>query len=347
MTKNRKKEIIGKLFFTLLGCFLGIILINYLPEGRICQEGETLIRDLSTDDLKYFSQDPKDDRNIAWEQELPNFVYRDIQNAESSKCNKIIYNFAGNRLTFNYESEQWNLEIESIENKNDDQDFPRKYTNFSIYHEKENLVIYANDSTNSFIRFLVGESTYKEDVLTIDTNLPFGKEGFDSILRVVDMTMLKEGEEFNFYLKGEKIASQKFENTKGYNIKDAFILTDEGELYLLYYNSNKEEPSVKLVKVSSGVSLMKDEILMSKAVRGTNIPIFIKDGEECVAVPENWDTYENTKINSVNTDFPISKKNYNVALENLNEKFVEAEFEYSESEYDSEIGEWEIKKHTF
>lgn len=346
MTEKRKKEILGKIFYFLLCCFLGVITLLNLPADRISKEGKTLVRELSKDDLKYFSN-PPNDRNIAWDQELPNFVYRDMQNAESSECNKIVYNFVGNQLTFNYESEQWKLEIMSIEDKNSDPDFPRKYTNFSIYHEKENLVIYATHFTNSFMRFVIGESgVYKEDVLTVDVNLPFDKEGFNTTIRVEDMTLLKEGEEFNFYLKGKKIASQKFEKLKNSSIKDAFILSDNGELYLLYYNSTKKDPFIEFVKVSSGVSLMKDEILMSRAARGgSNIPVFVKAGEEYVVVPESWDIYNNLKINSVNTDFPpIAKEYCNVTLENLEEKFIEAEFEYSKTEYDSEIGEWEIKK---
>jgi len=321
-------------------CFLERIDI-LMPE--LNKDEKKLVRNFSYTDLKHFYDEPED-RNVAWNQEIPLFMNQDMRKARKYMY-EIEYNFSGgNRLIFRYYNNEWKVEIRAIED--DDQYVPKEYVNFSLYKDIANNIVvygYPNYNRHKFVKFVLGNSVYEETVLTYDKNLTFDKEA-DSMMQAIhveEMTLLKEGEAFNFYFHGKKIGTQLY---LGFNseIVDSFIISDNNKLYILYYNICDEKPVVKFVNISDNVESIGEKYLETKGIRGSidlKIPIIIKEGQRYVVIPESWQTYENLKINSVNKkQISFDEANYNVKLEELEKYLIDASFEYSN------FGEWEIKE---
>lgn len=283
------KKFLRANFFNLL-LILSVIAIIYffynyikLLDVKINEDQKKIVRDFSYTNLKFFDEEPKD-REVEWNQEIPIFLKQDMKKARKYRYD-IEYYFFGNRLTFRYCSGQWKLETKSAEET--ELYRTREYLNFSLYKDVGNNIVvygYPTIAKQTFVKFVLGDAIYEEELLTHDSNLSFDKDQNKSStpIRVEGFTLLKEGETFNFYLNGKQISSQLFAGCgSNSEIKDSFILVDN-KLYMLYYNLYNGKPLVKFVKVSNSVESIEEKRQLYSAnvadIRTMSMPIFIKEG---------------------------------------------------------------------
>lgn len=125
--------------------------------------------ELSVDKLP---ADPFDDRDYAWDSEVPSFITSDFTTASFIGYDGVEYTFGENKISVRkgFLGDELELMVNS--------DFGWSMNDFSIYSYGENVVVYGywNDE---FRRITLGktEDSIIKDVLTLNPDVPFSANG--------------------------------------------------------------------------------------------------------------------------------------------------------------------------
>lgn len=289
----------------------------------------------------FFITELPEDRNVAWDSELPELIRKDIEKAKE-KGYIIRYSIGNYMLEITFDEEEQNkpiIEICSIDS------WPissyNSLENFSIYKYKNDLYIYGyNLELPDCFEYYVLYSDFSEHAdnrtLTYDTNLPFYSEdkGIGTVRFGEFSLQYDEKNTFSFYSDGEVVSSKEFtEPISEVNIYNGMLFTEDKKLYMIYAYYKNDIPEIEFVFVTDDIeSLDNDEYLKASlylnSSDGDYLPILMKGGEYYVIVPNNKEDYNNFSVSKRELNPYKSDADYKMNLVKIEDTFVSAEFQY-------------------
>lgn len=258
-----------------------------IKDGHITRTCEQLLKDLE--------EEPEDLTAQPYVEHIPKQIQQDIDtmlNAEEEL--DIVYTAQGRdmiRIQKN-DGDRSNI-IVYVKRLNEDyySDMEEYFvSNLSFYRNGKNIVIYGSESSTN--RHLMRTSFHAKTGFwdqsrffweySIDL---FGANVEYQMLRPYnsDMTLLMVDDQFMFYRLGEQL-SEKVGLPKS-NIQEAtfyYVLSENNELYYLYYCANPEKPWIRLVKVDENVQIAEDSFV--NAGNGVKYQIYWRDGKRYAAI---------------------------------------------------------------
>lgn len=354
---KKRYAFLGIFAIVLLAMLICLLTDNSKKEGvseeeapEYCLVDGKIERDISSR-LRELEIEPQD-RNVAWDSELPAFVVQDMAYAEENNY-EIQYKVGVAKIVLYQSDGEWNVHIS----------YPYSsylvydtLWNFSMYQtEKGNLVLYGYDDTfyDYFIRIVLLEDRIDYDILTYDSNIPFFEDKYQTIgVRLGEYSLTEINDKrtsvFSFYKDGEEICSYNF--THGQcdfvSLYDGVIVNNKKEMYMMYVELKNNMPLLSFIYVGVIDSIdttYKRELLENK---DEQLPLLlvIKDEQYYVAVPDDWNAYEQYSVTAIcnrsgKTEIQPSsyKFNYGLKLVEFTERFDKAKFVYEESNWYAEI----------
>lgn len=346
--RRLRKKIFGRLCMIIVvfgAAFLYCYIFRY-PHQKI--EDNVITRDLGRGP-EFITRIFTDERDLAWDSELPNFVKKDFKLAEE-KGYSIEYTFGAHTIIGRVEDGKPYIILESPFDTYLSFSFYEKKENFSMYYsaEDEGLVLYAYpvSMSHQFEKVILysdpSEYPYSTTV-TYDTNLPL--EMVDESLNSVkyeDFSLYFNAEDstFYFYKDGDVVSSRKFhDKLKTLYRYYGFIETENKLIYKIYVYEKDGIPDIQFVYVASDMSFVKSKYgysCQSLSGRDLNLPILqSKDSDRLYTiVPKDWDVYELYGSKPAINEYQPGC-NYNFDLITLEDKFSYAEFDY--------YGSWDVE----
>lgn len=304
-TKKMKESNIKKLLVgVVVVCFI-ILLIILVPFRRNVEDGKVK-RNISLDifgNVLLVNNKEPIGRTVAWNSELPYFVERDLEyalenNYEIEYC--IFKSYSSIKATINIvrKDNEWTLTIKSpYSNLYNDYN---ELTNFSIYNDSNNnIIVYGyGHRFNEFIKYSVGQTELDYVTLTYDCNLPLDME-YESIrsYNMGEYSLVQKDNEFLFYKNGEFISSTVFpyQEISHSNIYDSFIINSEQKLYMIYAKLENKKPKLDFIYVGNADEQIEtgwEKLYTNYSEDLPSMPIFKKNNEYYVPVPDNWNIYK-------------------------------------------------------
>ncbi len=343
--RRRRAELKSFAIIVLLGFFVfsSICILRdymYYPKKTV---SEGIISRNFTNNTRGIPNQPQEDRLAAWDSELPNFIQRDIKEAEK-KGYDINYTIGNSLLKISVdETGKPSLYIHGGNTYFTSIMFDT-FTNFSIYkHDKEiHLYGYNNDMFQHLTFYPSFDKSIDYTTLTYDLNMPLDHEskGIDTFnFKDYSLYYDKNTQTFSFYSNGKVISSKVFyDSVETLNLYHGIIITQNHMLYRIFAYIKDGLPELKFVFVDDGVELIKSEYqyyscayLIPSDQSSSGLPILKKDDDYYVICPNNWEDYDKyalagSKLSQYNRETDYSSK-----LINLEDIFVSAEFKYYNS----------------
>lgn len=359
--KRRKRKerwnCFKRLFFEIIViCFLVFLIKNYIYYPIKTVSDGTIYRNL-TEDTFAIPDLPKEERLVAWDSELPKFVEKDIKEARE-KGYTICYTIGSTVLKIAID-ENGEPYLRISNNSSFSRMF-ENFTNFSIYKDGDDVHVYGYTSEYAYSErwfvhlmfFSAFDKSPDYTTLTYDSNLPLNHEDRGvNTLRFKDYSLYydEDTQTFSFYSEGKVISSKVFyDSVDRIELYKGIIITQNHMLYRIFAYIKDGLPELKFVYVADGLELSESKwryssyAYLSPIDKSYSIfPIFKKDEEYYITIPNNWEDYDRYCLsNSVLSDYDRNT-DYSFTLVNLEDAFVSAEFEYSSSEWSGE-NDWEI-----
>lgn len=273
------------------------------------------------------------DRNSAWDSELPFFIKEDIKYAYENGYN-IEYKYKNKCIHIGFSSE--NGSYVCVDEGLDDtlNSFLDKVTNFSLYKNKNGLVLYGYENEGKWF----GRMEINDDkdaymyTITYDQNLPFNENSMNTV-EVRDYSLAINIEDGNciayYYKNAQLVARIPFsKKVKKCNIETGTIFTEDKEIYQLFVDlSDYENPTINYVYVSKFDCDISNDIFYSDEWI-FKLPIFIKGKEYYTISPKDWTTYKRLSVGSVEKSGIYKKANYDMQIVKIVDYFESAEFTY-------------------
>lgn len=359
---NKIKNICYSFFFTII--FLGVLYILSLGyinlwknigelmtprEEKESSYGVYFERDLEKafDDLK---EEPED-RDFAWNSELPEFIEEDIVYLTDNQDYEFIKYVFGNSefyIKLDYQEPKLSFSV-------DDAYYVEisGYNNFSIYKSENSIIIYAEDIEDRFIRYEIKKTGERSsEVKTENVAIAFSEKA-KSVYEIKPSYYLCIGEDsrtiFIYHEKeviGEKITLDSDTSIESYYLKYPMLYTQNEELYMPYIVNELEETSLKLVKVANvsqkEYNSLKYVTIQEDDFNAWELPVIQRDRDAIILMPKdpmNFRKY--LKSNGVYT--VNDEKNFEWKQVSMKDAFLKAEidtvddFGYDESDWNATI----------
>jgi hypothetical protein len=347
--KRRIKNFMKFIVLVIIVYFVAVkIKENYY--SRITIRGNELIRD-----IYYISEtfEEPSDRTEAWDSELPKFVSSDFEYMDNHpEITKIQYKFNdGKFIIRNDENNEKYVEVVCEKYTNKDEpgiyiDF-EELNNFSIYigktnirgHKKITIYGYNVHHESAFYKYEFELTDFKapkvsRNLITNQSEIPFNDYKSKVLYRFNDYTLClnQYNDELCIY-HNKKIV---YDNCNLQDVEKTFengmCITSYNELYMPYIVFDGKQPKIRIERIGD----IDDEstygtVIISNSNMAETIPIFKKDGEYCIPIPNSWETFryyvknDNIKI-PANPDFGMKL----VPIKNV---FKKARFHYNDVWY--------------
>ena len=333
-TKRRKSDSIAKKMNALLIVIITIFTIfafkNILFLPSLANSDGMISRTFSLIHFLELDYEPSN-RNVAWKDELPNFIKEDIQYAEKNNIHNIQYEcYHSNIIELSNFENQWELSI-------NDEEFD-SLKDFSIYKTKDQTIVVYGYSYGTFIRKEITlDNKIEEKTMSFYPDLPLDLEyslfSSDINNNVGGYSLLYESNNFTFYKNGKEISSFHFDNKKDSYIKSFTPLstgaftTSNNELFWIMIDMVNNKPHIQFQKIDDSV----DELLDSETLYWGNfhLPILKKSGRYYTLIPNDWELFKSSCIHSEKF-VPREMNNLNISLGALEDCFSNATFTYSD-----------------
>lgn len=343
--RKLKKKIFSRLLFILivLGGALLYCFIFLYPHQKI--EDNVIMRDFSKGPefiTSYFT----DERDLAWDSELPKFVQKDFELAEE-KGYSIRYTFGAHTILGGVKDGKPYIILDSPFGSYLSFSFYEEKENFSMYYssEKQGLILYAYPSSAPYqfekVILYSDPTQYPySTTVTYDTNLPLYMGGSESLntVKYEDYSLYFNSDDstFYFYKDGEVVSSRKFHDTvKNLYRYSGFIETENKMIYKMYVYQKDGIPDVQFVFVDSDMTFSQGKYGYSyKYLHGENVTLPIlqnKAGNRFFTLlPNDEDVYGLYGSGSTINEYQ-PECDYSLNVISLEDKFSNATFEYCSS----------------
>ncbi len=328
LTDQRIKRKMYCLLFTMLIIFVIALIYDTVNKPNFKVHDNVIKRNLSWVNFLEMDYEPIN-RDAAWDSELPNFMYEDIQYAEENDIEKIEYVFKSSKINLLRFSEDWDLYF------NDD--FSEHFYNFSLYRNKTSISVYGYYH-GSFCKTEIGYGVGGKDILTYYPDLPFNLELDETFnkTKVGDYTLLNSYNSFYLYKDGNIITSTEFEegNIKKIQLFRGIFTTTNNELYIILLGELDGKPQIIFQLLSSEIEV--EDFLLSSPLpvlynqdKTNELPIIKKKDGYYVICPEDWNTFEKYNVQTFSKFHEIEENKIKISLVSLLETFEKAEISYS------------------
>lgn len=163
-------------------------------------------------------------------------------------------------------------------------------SNLSFYRSGENIVVYGSESStnrrlmrtafNAKTGFFDWGEIFWEDSIDL-----FGTEIEYQMIRPYnsDMTLFLVDNQFVFYRLGKQLG-EKVGLPEGYiqKVTYNYVLSEDNDLYYLYYCANQEKPWIHLVKVDDNVQIEEESFVNAGA--NVKYQVYWKDGKRYAGI---------------------------------------------------------------
>ena len=309
-------------------CIIFIMLL-YLSFKRV--NDDTLQRNITISTL-WVAREPKS-RDVAWDSELPNFIKNDIKLAEKNKYD-IEYTYRDTIINIIVDGKTNILSIKSIYNKKIELE---KLVNYSFYKNNNELIIYGfNKENKSFEKIIIGNKKCEKEIQTFDSNIPFFLvDESQTSLRIENYSLINKEEYFIIYKDGREISKENFPKGENAEIffEEGFVRTSNNNLYTVYIQLKNQKPDLTFVHIGN----VDNTNINYKELRSNNgkyvLPVCLKNGQYCAAVPNDWEVYKNLNVNYSKLQKQIENPVYGMEWIKLKEAFDSIEIVLNDNMY--------------
>ena len=275
-------------------------------------EGGYLIRSFS-EVAKHLPDEPEDINSVPYESQIPKFIQNDIDRMlDKPEIKNIVYQSKdGLSKVVIYEGESGRIEVDGYDVDypgitrlhgpiREDLSFYKTEEGFNVYGREDpsdrQLVYYKVDEG-----FVAGGVCYESsiDLLGVDAFQSMYEEGWNYPEFWRDnkyLTLLRDGNEFTFYHKGQKCGNTvKFPGADIVTACDSYILDSNNDMYYIYYCADMQGPWIHFEKVAESIDTVTNkrvEFGYEKQDDGRTVHrsityrIYAKNGKEYVAIPD-------------------------------------------------------------
>lgn len=335
MVKRKIKNSLICLLLAALAIAGAIAYNNFSARPKTDIGNKTVTRDISNICYKFDTEPDFEERGIAWNAEIPEFVNEDLQYLKENTefwDFKYFWKDWVFEIHFDGDGEPYltpiNYKIFNVENY--------EAHNFSIYRLGDDKLVVYGYCMGMFTRFEFGEGTYDREQITYNNSVPFSEK---------ESTIVSFGPEYKlcfpedgntvYVYKGGKIVSPKYEIENSRHVFSQGILWTESNSLLMFYviPTDDGKAEVRMEKIGELPEVEDwDSVKIDKSSY-LSLPRFVdKEGKMWMPVPKDWDTFISTKNGEI-----VENPNYSMELVTLGkDNFKRVEFKRQSSILDGD-----------
>ena len=286
------KEILRKIFKIVGLLLVAIITLLAFNAFKGKHNDDYFVKKITRIDMVYFKKEQA--FTHAFDSKLPLVVKNDMRRA-GKKDEKLLYKYGKTYMVMEA-GDIWTLKVtDSSFNKLEDEEL----CNFSIFkNEDGGFSIYGNSTESGFyIKMKIDKKgTTSSEVFTYNNEVPFAYKQLGMPSEIGNYYYVATHEKMFFFKNGELKAYQNFPGEGIYNsyiINGGYIIADEDgnkNVYKVEVYSNQSHPYVSYSFIAT-IDSYDDYRITGIEGRDETLLVIKQEGQEFVAVPENWENY--------------------------------------------------------
>ena len=286
------KEILRKIFKIVGLLLVAIITLLAFNAFKGKHNDDYFVKKITRIDMVYFKKEQA--FTHAFDSKLPLVVKNDMRRA-GKKDEKLLYKYGKTYMVMEA-GDIWTLKVtDSSFNKLEDEEL----CNFSIFkNEDGGFSIYGNSTESGFyIKMKIDKKgNTSSEVFTYNNEVPFAYKQLGMPSEIGNYYYVATHEKMFFFKNGELKAYQNFPGEGIYNsyiINGGYIIADEDgnkNVYKVEVYSNQSHPYVSYSFIAT-IDSYDDYRITGIEGRDETLLVIKQEGQEFVAVPENWENY--------------------------------------------------------
>ena len=286
------KEILRKIFKIVGLLLIAIITLLAFNAFKGKHNDDYFVKKITRIDMVYFKKEQA--FTHAFDSKLPLVVKNDMRRA-GKKNEKLLYKYGKTYMVMEA-GDIWTLKVtDSSFNKLEDEEL----CNFSIFkNEDGGFSIYGNSTESGFyIKMKIDKKgNTSSEVFTYNNEVPFAYKQLGMPSEIGNYYYVATHEKMFFFKNGELKAYQNFPGEGIYNsyiINGGYIIADEDgnkNVYKVEVYSNQSHPYVSYSFIAT-IDSYDDYRITGIEGRDETLLVIKQEGQEFVAVPENWENY--------------------------------------------------------